>query len=51
MQFTLDIVKAGYKKAVELMESLIAADKNQNPDWIDPKFAFTDEKLIGRPTA
>ncbi|WP_316799146.1 transcription-repair coupling factor [Pedobacter frigidisoli] len=47
VEFTLDIVKSGYKKAVELWKALSATDKSQNPDWIDPKFAFTDEKLLG----
>ncbi|WP_316830392.1 transcription-repair coupling factor [Pedobacter aquatilis] len=45
--FTLDIVKAGFKKAAELWKALPAADKTQNPEWIDPKFAFSDEKLLG----
>ena len=47
VEFTLDIVKAGYKKAVELWKALPTADKAQNPEWIDPKFAFSDEKLLG----
>ncbi|MFD2585044.1 transcription-repair coupling factor [Pedobacter vanadiisoli] len=47
VEFTLDIVKAGFKKAVELWKALPAADKTQNPEWIDPKFAFSDEKLLG----
>ncbi|QPH38082.1 transcription-repair coupling factor [Pedobacter endophyticus] len=47
VEFTLDIIKAGYKKAVELWKALPAADKAQNPEWIDPKFAFSDEKLLG----
>ncbi len=46
VQFTLDIIKSGHKKVHELWKALSAADKNQNPDWIDPKFAFTDEKMI-----
>lgn len=46
VQFTLDILSTGYKKAVELWKALSAADKNKNPDWIDPKFNFTDEKLL-----
>ncbi len=46
VQFTLDIIKTGYKKATELWRALSAEDKNKNPDWIDPKFGFTDEKLI-----
>ena len=47
VEFTLDIIKAGFKKAVELWKALSIADKTQNPEWIDPKFAFTDEKLLG----
>jgi transcription-repair coupling factor (superfamily II helicase) len=47
VEFTLDIVKAGYKKALELWKALPAADKSKNPEWIDPKFAFTDEKMMG----
>ncbi|RZA03726.1 MAG: transcription-repair coupling factor [Sphingobacteriaceae bacterium] len=46
VQFTFDIIQSGYKKATQLWKALSADDKNQNPDWIDPKFGFTDEKLI-----
>ncbi len=46
VQFTLDIIQDGYKKATQLWKALSADEKNQNPDWIDPKFAFTDEKLV-----
>jgi len=46
VQFTLDIIQTGSKKATQLWKALSAEDKNQNPDWIDPKFAFTDEKMI-----
>ncbi len=46
VQFTLDIIKDGYKKAVEFWKALPTADKEQNPQWIDPKFNFTDEKLL-----
>lgn len=46
VQFTLDIIKSGYKKAVELWRALLSDEKQKNPDWIDPKFGFTDEKLI-----
>nr|WP_255695530.1 transcription-repair coupling factor [Pedobacter sp. MC2016-14] len=44
--FTLDIVKGGYKKATELWKALSLAEK-QNEQWIDPKFAFSDEKMLG----
>ncbi len=46
VQFMLDVVQDGYKKATQLWKALSAEEKNQNPDWLDPKFAFTDEKLI-----
>ncbi len=46
VEFTLDILKAGYKKATELWKALSAEDKNSNPFWLDPKFAFTDEKYF-----
>ncbi|MBS1527879.1 MAG: DEAD/DEAH box helicase, partial [Bacteroidetes bacterium] len=46
VQFTLDIIKSGYKKAVELWKALSSDEKQKNPEWIDPKFGFTDEKLI-----
>lgn len=44
--FTLDIVKDGYKKAVAFWKALSTEDKQQNPQWIDPKFNFTDEKML-----
>ena len=46
VQFTLDVIRDGYKKATQLWKALSAEEKNQNPDWIDPKFGFTDDKLI-----
>jgi len=46
VQFTFDVIQTGYKKAVQLWNALSAEDKNKNPEWIDPKFGFTDEKLI-----
>lgn len=45
--FTLDVVKTGYKKSEELWKALPVADKKQNPQWLDPKFTFTDEKMLG----
>ncbi|HVW95599.1 MAG TPA: transcription-repair coupling factor [Mucilaginibacter sp.] len=46
VQFTLDIIQTGFKKATTLWKALSADEKTQNPDWIDPKFGFTDEKLV-----
>jgi len=46
VQFTLDIIGDGYKKARELWDALSETDKEHNPGWIDPKFNFTDNKLL-----
>ena len=46
VQFTLDILKTGYKKAGEFWRALSLEEKNKNPQWIDPKFNFIDEKLV-----
>jgi transcription-repair coupling factor (superfamily II helicase) len=46
VEFTFDIVKNGYKKAIEYWKALSKDDKQQNPQWIDPKFNFTDEKML-----
>jgi transcription-repair coupling factor (superfamily II helicase) len=46
VEFTLDIVKAGYKKATELWKALPAKEKQENQDWIDPKYGFSDQKMI-----
>lgn len=46
VQFTLDILKEGYKKATALWKALPAADKTKNAEWIDPKFCFTEDKLF-----
>ncbi|HEY0898927.1 MAG TPA: transcription-repair coupling factor [Sphingobacteriaceae bacterium] len=44
--FSLDVIRLGYKKATELWKALPAADKQQNQEWIDPKYNFTDDKLL-----
>jgi transcription-repair coupling factor (superfamily II helicase) len=46
VEFTLDIIKSGFQKAVEFWKALGAEDKKQNPQWIDPKYNFTDEKML-----
>jgi transcription-repair coupling factor (superfamily II helicase) len=46
VQFTLDIIRNGYKKALELWKALPAVDKAQNPGWIDPKVSLVDEKML-----
>ncbi|SEN81346.1 transcription-repair coupling factor [bacterium A37T11] len=44
--FTLDIIESGYKKSLQLWKALSAADKHQNPEWIDPVFNYSNEKII-----
>ncbi|MDF3077915.1 MAG: mfd [Sphingobacteriaceae bacterium] len=46
VQFTIDIVREGYKKASELWNALSAEEKTQNPQWIDPKYNFSSEKFL-----
>ncbi|MBC7418242.1 MAG: transcription-repair coupling factor [Pedobacter sp.] len=46
VEYTIDVVKAGYKKAVDLWKALALVEKQQNPNWLDPKFSFTDEKMM-----
>ncbi len=46
VEFTFDVVKSAYKKAVEFWKALPAEDKQQNQQWIDPRFNFTDEKML-----
>ena len=46
VEFTLDIIKGGHKKAVELWKALPAQEKQENQNWIDPEYSFSDEKMI-----
>ncbi len=46
VEHTFDVIKGGYKKAVEFWDALPIEDKKQNPEWIDPKLNFTNEKLL-----
>ena len=47
VQFTFDIIKEGYKKASQLWKALSEADLKSNPDLVDPRFTFTDDKNFG----
>lgn len=40
VQFTLDIIKAGYPKSIEIFESLSAEDKILHPAFLDPQYVF-----------
>lgn len=46
VQFTLDVIEAGYKKSNQFWAALADADKSINPEWIDPKYAFTNQKML-----
>lgn len=47
VQFTLDIIANGYKKASQFWKALSESDIKNNPDWLDPRFTFTDDKNFG----
>jgi len=44
VQYSLDIIKEGYHGASIFWKALSEQDIQRNPDWIDPRFTFTDEK-------
>ncbi len=47
MQYTFDVILEGYKKASQLWKALSENDLKNNPDWLDPRFTFTDDKNVG----
>lgn len=47
VQFTLDIIRDGYKRASQLWKALSETDIKNNPEWVDPRFTFTDDKNFG----
>lgn len=47
VQTTLDIIKTGYSKSTKLWKALSPEDKNLNPEWIEPKFLFSEAAFIG----
>lgn len=47
VQFTFDVILEGYKKASQLWKALSETDLKNNPDLIDPRFTFTDDKNFG----
>lgn len=44
VQYTLEIIKEGYSNSSKFWKALSEQDLKRNPDWIDPRFTFTDEK-------
>lgn len=46
VQFTLDIVQDGYKKASQFWKALSEEQIKDNPEWVDPRFTFSDHKNL-----
>lgn len=46
VQFTLDIMKDGYKKASEFWKALPEKDILANADWVDPRVTFTTDRTF-----
>lgn len=46
VQFTLDIILNGYKKAKQLWKALPEDELKNNEGWIDPRLGFTDDKNV-----
>ncbi len=44
VQFTLDIIKTGYPKSIEIFEALSTEDKNLHPEFLDPQYVFQNNK-------
>ena len=44
VQFTLEVIQEGYKNASKFWKGLSEKDIKSNPDWVDPRFTFTDDK-------
>ncbi|MEJ5055141.1 transcription-repair coupling factor [Sphingobacterium sp. MYb382] len=46
VQFTLDVMKDGYKKASEFWKALPEKDILANADWVDPRVTFTTDRTF-----
>lgn len=47
VQYTLDTLKDGYKKASEFWKALPEKDIQANSDWVDPRVTFTTDGVFG----
>ncbi|PRD54041.1 transcription-repair coupling factor [Sphingobacterium gobiense] len=47
VQFTLDVLKDGYKKASEFWKALPEKDIQANSEWVDPRVTFTTDRAFG----
>ena len=46
VQFTLDIIQAGYPKSIEIFEGFSTEDKNLHPEFLDPQYVFQNTESI-----
>lgn len=47
VQFTLDLLQDGYKKASDFWKALPEKDIKANTDWVDPRVTFTTDRVFG----
>lgn len=47
VQFTLDVIQDGYKKASQFWKALSEEQIRDNPEWVDPRFTFSDHNNLG----
>ncbi|MFD2966883.1 transcription-repair coupling factor [Sphingobacterium bambusae] len=46
IQFMMDVLKDGYKKAAEFWKALPEKDIKANTEWVDPRVTFTNERTF-----
>ncbi|KGE14187.1 transcription-repair coupling factor [Sphingobacterium deserti] len=46
VQFTMDVIKDGYKKAAEFWKALPEKDIKVNTEWVDPRVTFTTDRTF-----
>ncbi|TDS13824.1 transcription-repair coupling factor [Sphingobacterium paludis] len=46
VQFTMDVIKDGYKKAAEFWKALPEKDIKMNTEWVDPRVTFTTDRTF-----
>ena len=46
IQFTLDVIKDGYKQASKLWKALDEKEIKANLEWVDPRVTFTTDRML-----
>ncbi|SJN34493.1 transcription-repair coupling factor [Sphingobacterium sp. JB170] len=46
VQFTLDVIKDGYKQASTVWNALDEKEIKANAEWVDPRLTFTAERML-----